>query len=521
MGADRSEFFRNLGTDLEEYQEMAFTSEEATKISNYLRKASTGSAAVLPMICFGPTCPFASSCQPADTIIDTTKGKVLLQDLDPDKHRLKAFQRKHSLIRGRVGYTFTKQESFYNGNMIRVSTLSGKSHLCTPSHISLVKWSTAAENKYCVYLMKRGKHWRIGRTTLIKRYIRQDRSGFDIGPVKRAQKEEADSVWILDTYDTLANANLGEEYYSVRYSIPKTLFLEDKSGKASQEQLDDHHNKISKFARIEELFLFKGLHICAPFWSRNWDNNISARLGTHQWLQIRSCNLLSDLMMISVQDEKNNHLEPITITREHYSGLIFSLDVSELHTYVANDIVTHNCPLQQIGKAPIGKACLIETQLQNEWTRRYIEQYDVDPDNITEVSFCTELAEIEILLRRLNLSLAKPENSELVTDQTVGIGRDGTPVVQKQLSPFMETKDRLQNRRSKIIKLMVGDRQEKYKKEAALKQKTETDPSSKMALMRKQLENLQRNMNTIEKSPVNLLSPAVLTPEDIFSSNEE
>jgi hypothetical protein len=77
----------------------------------------------------------------------------------------------------------------------------------------------------------------------------------------------------------------------------------------------------------------------------------------------------------------------------------------------------------------------------------------------------------------------------------------------------MDAKEKLSARRSKIIKLMVGDRQEKYKKEAALKVREEADPSSRMAKMRSQLESLQRQLTVTESS---LNNPAVLSPEDII-----
>ena len=56
------------------------------------------------------------------------------------------------------------------------------------------------------------------------------------------------------------------------------------------------------------------------------------------------------------------------------------------------------------------------------------------------------------------------------------------------------------NRRSKIIKLMVGDRQEKYKKEAALKVKLDSDPSSMQANMRATLEGLKRELDNLRTS---------------------
>ena len=176
----------------------------------------------------------------------------------------------------------------------------------------------------------------------------------------------------------------------------------------------------------------------------------------------------------------------------------------------------NRCPLIEIDKAPIGRQCIIETQLIKEWTLRYFEEYDIDPNNFTEIGYINELAEIEILLNRLNMNLAKPEHAELVTDQVVGVSSQGVPVIQKQLSPFMDQKERLQNRRSKVIKLMVGDRQERYKKEAALKVKIDQDPSSQMAEMRGKLESLQRNL--VLDAEVSTTKREKITPQDLIDA---
>lgn len=181
------------------------------------------------------------------------------------------------------------------------------------------------------------------------------------------------------------------------------------------------------------------------------------------------------------------------------------------------------CPLFQMGKHPLSKQCLIEVQLMKEWIMRYFEEYDVDPNNFTEIAYINELAEIEILLMRLNMNIARPENAELVIDQVVGVANDGeTPLIQKQLSPFMEQRDKLLQRRSRIIKLMVGDRQEKYKKEAALKVRLEQDPSSKQAAIRAKLDALSRELEDFRKKATKgntkAESDGELTPQDIIDA---
>jgi len=175
------------------------------------------------------------------------------------------------------------------------------------------------------------------------------------------------------------------------------------------------------------------------------------------------------------------------------------------------------CPLQQMGKSPIGKLCLIESQILNHWVIQYMNEYEVDPENFTEVSMCNELAEIEMLMNRLNMALARPENAELIIDQAIGMDNSGEPVIQKQLSPYMLQKEKLQKRKSQLVKLMVGDRQEKYKKEAALKKQEELDPSSKQAEMRRKIDQLARSM---EKLEIKTAESNILTPDELIASDE-
>jgi len=233
---------------------------------------------------------------------------------------------------------------------------------------------------------------------------------------------------------------------------------------------------------------------------------------------------------------KSNYFRFLKHNLDDYTDITFTADEARrVHThllklstgakamtpmYCGGDMCPfkERCVFWQMGKAPVGRQCLIEVELMKQWIMDYMTEFDVDPNNFTEVAYVNELAELEILDMRINMNLAKPENSELVTEQTVGVDREGDPIVQKQISPFMEMKDRISARRSKIIKLMVGDRQEKYKKEAALKVKLDSDPSSKQAAMRQKLETLTRSLNQIEEEQ-QVQTPQRLSPEDIIDQD--
>jgi len=139
---------------------------------------------------------------------------------------------------------------------------------------------------------------------------------------------------------------------------------------------------------------------------------------------------------------------------------------------------------------PVGKTCLVELNLLDEWTRLYIEEYDIEPDTFTEFQMVRELAEIELMLWRLNNNMAKPEHSQLVQETIVGFTKDQTPLTRWEISAFFEAKERLQNRKSRLVKLMVGDRQEKYKRDAALRTRSEDDPSISAAKLRSEIERV-------------------------------
>ena len=180
---------------------------------------------------------------------------------------------------------------------------------------------------------------------------------------------------------------------------------------------------------------------------------------------------------------------------------------------------------------PVGRQCLVEVTLLNEWTKLFINEYEVDPKNFSEFQMVRELAEIELMLWRLNNNLAKPQHAELIQETVVGVDRAGNPLTRLEINALLEAKERLQNRKSRIVKLMVGDRQEKYKELAATKMRSEDDPSSNAAKLRGQMDrilaqakDLDRKIKEAEGNIVDAeiveAEEDVLTPEDLINSEE-
>ena len=118
---------------------------------------------------------------------------------------------------------------------------------------------------------------------------------------------------------------------------------------------------------------------------------------------------------------------------------------------------------------PVGRPCIVEVALLDKWTQSYLEQFDVDPHNKVDISHCQELAEVELFLWRINNNLSKPENVELVQEVAVGVDRDGNALTRQGTNAFYDARERLLNRKTRLMKLMVGDRESQDKRKAMLK----------------------------------------------------
>lgn len=152
-----------------------------------------------------------------------------------------------------------------------------------------------------------------------------------------------------------------------------------------------------------------------------------------------------------------------------------------------------SCPFVKIDKIPLGRVCPVESSLIKLWTQAYVEEFKVDPSNFSELAMVQELAELDIYDRRATFLLQKDEGQVLMQQQAVGVDQEGNPIYQTQIHQAWEVKERVKNRKLRILEALVGTRKEKYKKDAALKSGPATDPSSEMAALRAKLEALRRD----------------------------
>lgn len=150
------------------------------------------------------------------------------------------------------------------------------------------------------------------------------------------------------------------------------------------------------------------------------------------------------------------------------------------------------CPLHQIGKAPVGKACPIESMLLDLYTKRYIDEFEVDSDYMSEVTTMTMLAATHVLEMRALILLGKDdgENPDGLVKNVVGFNNDEEPIVQLQEHPAFNIIERAWRWRKNLLESLVGTRKEKYKRDAVSGNISPNSVSSAAADMRSTIEKL-------------------------------
>lgn len=163
--------------------------------------------------------------------------------------------------------------------------------------------------------------------------------------------------------------------------------------------------------------------------------------------------------------DQYNH---ITLTPEQADSLAMAYRRMSTGVTAATPIIctADRCPFKKDcwfydnGKAPMGLQCAIEVKLLNDHIIKLIEEYNVDMNNHSELMFIQELAETYILETRVTKVLARPENAEMY-GISFKFSPDGEAVEEQVIHWAFELKERIKNRRLKIMDALMGTRKSK------------------------------------------------------------
>lgn len=294
-------------------------------------------------------------CQPAGTIVDTPRGPTPIEALR-DGDTVNAWDRKSQHVSTSEGYAIRTACRPYSGWLFTITTSEGETR-CTDTHRWLTRWSqetsTALSAVYLMYREDRG--FRIGWCKVID----ESNDCFSRHYAQRARLEKADAIWLLKVLPSRADASELESVLACEYGIPLIMF-EGRNNEEhyTQERLDRMWQRLGALSRegAKRLLLAAGLSFEHPIWQAGEKMMRSATRAT--LFETAACNLVPG-MMVPVPEGKGTGrrtmrwVEITSVRAESVVDLpVYSMDVDERHSYVADGLCTLNSLYSWQGAEP-------------------------------------------------------------------------------------------------------------------------------------------------------------------------
>lgn len=172
-----------------------------------------------------------------------------------------------------------------------------------------------------------------------------------------------------------------------------------------------------------------------------------------------------------------------------------------------------NCPLQQENIAPIGQSCPFEMGIVRHFMKEFMENLEVDPDNLVEMLLIRDMVDQEVQLLRSTKLLAQ---EDFIKENVVGIDDMGDPIMQEQLHLAIGYQDKLHKRRQVLFKQFLATRSERLKAGMAA-----LDTAQGLANLMQNYGNLKRSQDEILKQELGIIDVDEYIEADQFDKDEK
>ena len=336
-------------------------------------------------------------CHPPGTMV-AVAGKYRSQDIELSEVPIESLKNGDYVIawdrlKKRVPVRLPKRISVgtrkYSGAMLNVIA-GGKSVPMTPNHQVWVRMVNT-EEKFFTYLMWReGYGFRVG-------VVNAKKSGGGNGFWQRCRgSEKADAGWVLKVSDTKKEALFWEAFYSIKYQIPEHCYTsQDGNVPRIFQKIDTESGGRRCLQDCGRLFEY-------PYYEQGVLEKYGRKPKQAGFFITAASNILPGYMQIPLPDEQSSALID-RVDRTQYSGPVYSLEVDDLHTYIANGVVVANC---QVDEAQ--DCCEIEWQLIQLLTEKHRNLVAVGDANQNLYSFRGSNAELFV-----NMEQMFPETKKL------------------------------------------------------------------------------------------------------------
>ena len=242
----------------------------------------------------------------------------------------------HAMVGLREGLAVHPTSRHYHGPMHGVR-VGEKVTWCTPGHLWSVKLAPAAASCWCVYLMRRGEWWRVGKSKLL--------SSAGFGVKHRIKTEGGEEAWILSVHPSNVDATIAEQLVLAQYGVPLTTWSETACSRRTLADIHRLYEHLDLNLLRENALRLLADHGRSPEHPFLRSSQTRPKIGRRTAALARACNLLPEVMMVPVPSDGQVALwTPVNaIERCAFDGSVYSMDVERYGHYVADGLVTHNC----------------------------------------------------------------------------------------------------------------------------------------------------------------------------------
>lgn len=324
-------------------------------------------------------------CQPAGTKVKLRNGITKnIEDVqvgdsvvwyDNTKSYVSGIKVSYNSIEKRVLKTASRD--FVNDDLITITTENGQKTKYTPNHIGYIKLHESEYN-HAVYLMcDSNNRFRIGKIP----FISQSRNA---NPWRdKMYQEGCIKIWILKIFKTDKEARLLENKLSYKYRIPQTCWQTDKVS-WTKEDIDYIYEGLDTYTSALECLKEFHRNYLYPLLDKNTEKSSRIHYAKNAVSEIYAANIMPEVMDVLVYDadlkHKKKYEQIINVEYEYIKEPIkvYSLKV-EGGTYVADEIITHNCIYQFRGSTDKYLASMYNDK---EFEKFYLVENYRNPPNI-------------------------------------------------------------------------------------------------------------------------------------------
>lgn len=144
------------------------------------------------------------------------------------------------------------------------------------------------------------------------------------------------------------------------------------------------------------------------------------------------------------------------------------------------------CPLNRSEMSHKGERCPLEISLIMKRYDEYVKEFQIDEDNVVDMGLVKDLVDYDVQLFRAENRISR--DGDFIEDVVVAVTDGGREISAPQISKAAEYKERIMNKKHKVLQLMHSTRSDK----AGDKLTLTLDPSSYAAqLMSKVAEDMK------------------------------